>query len=89
MNPPDLDPLFRRLRDQRTSPSSDVTSPILARLGDPARHVRLILVSGAASCAVAVILAVLIGLIVSRTAVHAAPPQLTLLSGETHLLLSL
>jgi|GEM_PF-1430695 len=89
MNSPDLDPLFRRLRDRHPAPSSDVTFRILARLGDPARHVRLVLVSGAISCAVAVILAFVIGSNVSTAAVRPAPPSLPLLSGATHPLLSL
>lgn len=89
MNPPDLDPLFHRLRDAHPSPSADLTSAILARLGDPARQVRLVLVTGAISCAAAMVLAFLIGTSVTRESVRPAPPQLTLLSGATNPLLSL
>jgi acetyl esterase/lipase len=85
----DLDPLFHRLRDARPAPSADLTSAILARLGDPARQVRLVLLTGAISCAAAMILAFLIGYRVSRESVRPAPPQLTLLSGATNPLLSL
>jgi hypothetical protein len=89
MNAPDLHPLFHRLRDAGPAPSADLTSAILARLGDPARQVRLVLLTGAISCAAAMILAFLIGYSVSRESVRPAPPQLTLLSGATNPLLSL
>lgn len=89
MTTPDLDPLLHQLRHARPAPSPDLTSSILARLGTPARQVRLVLVTGAISCAAAMVLAFLIGSSVTRESVHPAPPQLTLLSGATNPLLSL
>lgn len=89
MKTPDLDPLLHRLRDAHPAPSADLTSAILARLGDPARQVRLVLATGAISCAAAIALAFLIGTSVTRESVRPAPPQLTLLSGVTNPLLSL
>jgi len=89
MNAPDLDPLLHQLRHLHPAPSADLTSAILARLGDPARQVRFVLVTGALSCAAAMALAFLIGSSVTRESVRPAPPQLTLLSGATNPLLSL
>lgn len=89
MNAPDLDPLLRQLRESHPTPSLDLTSSVLARLGDSARQVRLVLISGAISCAAAMGLAFLIGSSVNKEPARPAPPQLTLLSGATNPLLSL
>jgi len=80
MREPDLDLLFHQIRESSPEVPRGLVPGVLSHLGPSARQVRTILVAGATSCAVAMLLAALIGATVPPPEIDTAPPEFTLLT---------